>query len=134
MVVCSLYSRVYTPWGRPYDFFNWDNFWSTLLAIADKELRGYVNHKKIELNNYTINHLLSWYNTNVLQAVSVNNGQLTSVRIRIACGMVDKVKLFKDNPNLARKTKECFTDTYRQFYCDCWNCYCKLCIDPQLPF
>ena len=127
----AITNHTYTPWGIKYESFKWDNTWVVMLGIANKEVKGispYTNDDPFhKLSKYSINNIITWFDINVLQSMTVHNEQTTRVRLRIVQSMLDKTNI--DN-NLRNKFKDAILNTYKMFHNSMWNTY----LDLELPF
>lgn len=125
--------RAYTSWGKPYSKYQWDDIWITLLGMARKErkrIRPFNNNvNSFRKDLYSLDHIIYWFDYNVLQTIRVETYRTTNVRLRIAQNLVDRTILSK-YPNIKNKVKDAFIDIYHQMYRDMWNNY----IHTQLPF
>ena len=77
MVLYSLTNRVYTPWGKQYQSFHWRASWWV-----------YTN---LEKTHESVRHIIYWFDTNILQRIGKDTKFTLDVRIRIVCGMVNKL-------------------------------------------
>ena len=129
--IIAITNHTYTPWGIKYESFEWDNTWVVVLGIANKEVKGispYANDDPFhKLYKYSINNIITWFDINVLQYMTVHNEQTTRVRLRIVQSMLDKANI--DN-NLRNKFKDAILNTYKMFHNSMWNRY----LDLELPF
>lgn len=120
MIVNSLAAHPYTLWGRRYNSFKWRNEWYAFLKLADNDLEG------------PIREIICWYDRNILQCLGKDHYLTLRVRIRIVCGMINKLRL----PNVTREMKiefmECIWDTYKQMEKEWYEYYFKYI--EQLPF
>lgn len=129
--IVAISNHIYTPWGVKYESLKWDDTWVVMLGIANKEVKGirpYTNNDPFhKLYKYSINNIITWFDINVLQSMTVHNDQTTRVKLRIAQSMLDKARI--DN-NLRNKFKDAILDTYKTFHNSMWNKY----LDSELPF
>lgn len=127
MVLYSLTNRVYTPWGKQYQSFHWRPSWKMFINLANRELK---------INSFRdikpINHIIYWFDTMILQRIGKDTKFTLDVRIRIVCGMINK--LFSDKISIAMKREfmECIWDTYQEFSKDYIEYYCRY--ELGLPF
>lgn len=122
MIVNSLTNHVYTPWGIRYNEFKWRNEWYTFLKLYDKELKETDSFRKNTTNS--VSHIICWFDRNVIQQISIDNKVTIQVRIRIICGMINKLFI----PTVTREMKiefmECIWDTYKQMDKSWSDYYC----------
>lgn len=127
MIVERLTMYVYTAWGARYDSFNWRPEWYTFIRMKERELRDRGYHEKKD-----ISYVISFFDQMILQQIGVAKDPTLSVRIRIVCGMINKIP----HTILPRPMKialmDCIWDTYRKFQNAWYNYYCKYIL--QLPF
>lgn len=126
-MVNALTNKVYTPWGKRYNIFNWNKEWDTFIKISDKEV-----YTKDFTENKHVRHIIYWYDTNILQRISIDSKFTLDVRIRIVCGMINKLNSNKITFRMKIIFMECIWDTYREFTRDYSNYYCKNILN--LPF
>lgn len=119
MVAYSLTNRVYTPWGIQYKKFNWRESWRIFLNLRDKEVKN-----KTFRDTKPINHIIYWFDTNILCKINCEKKSTLDVRIRIVCGMINKISPNILSPDLKREFMECIWDSYKQFYQNYMNWYC----------
>lgn len=125
MVIHSLTNKVYTSWGVRYELFNWRPEWYTFIRIQNRE----CNKNKFHCI-YSVKYIVCWFDTNILQKIGIDKEPTLRVRIRIVCGMVNKIDYIPWT--MKRELMECIWDTYRKFYKE-WNeYYCKKIL--ELPF
>lgn len=126
MVIHSLTNKVYTSWGVRYTLFNWRPEWYTFIRIQNRE----CNKDWFHYNDDSVKHIIYWFDTNILQKIGIDKEPTLRVRIRIVCGMVNKINYIPWP--MKREFMECIWDTYRKFYKE-WNeYYCKKIL--ELPF
>lgn len=126
-MVNALTDKVYTSWGKQYNTFNWNIEWNVFIKISNKE----VNTKEF-LENKPVRHIIYWYDTNILQKIGIDSKFTLDVRIRIICGMINKLDSNKITFQMKITFMECIWDTYRKFIKDYNNYYCKNIL--HLPF
>lgn len=119
MVIYSLTNRVYTPWGKQYQSFHWRPSWWVYI--------------KLEKTHKSVRHIICWFDTNILQRIGKDTKVTLDVRIRIVCGMINKLS-FKNRISIAMKREfmECIWDTYQEFSKDYVEYYCRY--ELGLPF
>lgn len=122
MVINSLTNYIYTPWGVRYNQFNWRNEWYCFLNINKKQVKSLGIYSELDYihncntkSKYTTAHLLYWFDTNILQRISKDSTQTLDVRVRILCGMVNKISPRELTIPMKQKFMECIWDTYRKF-------------------
>lgn len=126
MVIHSLTNKVYTSWGVRYELFNWRPEWYTFIRIQNRE----CNKDEFHCISDSVKHIIYWFDTNILQKIGIDKEPTLRVRIRIVCGMVNKINYIPWP--MKREFMECIWDTYRKFYKE-WNeYYCKKIL--ELPF
>lgn len=113
MVVYHLTNRVYTPWGKQYSMFHWRPSWWVFITIAAK------------YNNKEVNHIIYWFDTNILNRISKDTRQTLDVRIRIVCGMINKLNPAKMSRPMKQEFMECIWDAYMKFSKDYYEYHCK---------
>ena len=135
MLVYSLTSRTNTPWGDSYGSFEWKDEWQIFLNLENKEIRELSFRERCNWNdksNPLIRHIICWFDRNVLQRIGEDSITTLNVRIRIVCGMINKVSPNKLSMELKRIFMECIWDTYYKFRRRHNEWYCKWIL--QLPF
>jgi len=126
MVIHSLTDKVYTSWGVRYELFNWRPEWYTFIRIQNRE----CNKDRFYYISNSVKYIIYWFDTNILQKIGIDKEPTLRVRIRIVCGMVNKINYIPWP--MKREFMECIWDTYRKFYKE-WNeYYCKKIL--ELPF
>lgn len=126
MVIHSLTDKVYTSWGVRYELFNWRPEWYTFIRIQNRE----CNKDSFHYISDSIKYIIYWFDTNILQKIGIDKEPTLRVRIRIVCGMINKINYIPWP--IKREFMECIWDTYRKFYKE-WNeYYCKKIL--ELPF
>lgn len=123
MKVNSLTTFSYTTWGRKYNQFEWRDEWKIFLRIVEREIRTIEFHKFFK--TLTVSHILWFFDTQILQCIEDNRVTTLNVRIRILCGMINKLPTNVLTRDLKIQLTECIWDTYKKFkksYED-WYCY-----------
>ena len=73
---------------------------------------------------FKISHIICWFDRNVIQRIGIDNKVTIQVRIRIICGMINKLFI----PTVTREMKiefmECIWDTYKQMDKSWSDYYC----------
>lgn len=112
-----------------YSDINWRNEWYAFFNLAKKDRNG------------DINKILAWFDKNVLQAMDIQyypepklKTSITTldVRIRIVCGMINKISHYTLSREMKIAFMECIWDTYKKFkrlYLNSYFIYAE-----QLPF
>lgn len=100
MVLYSLTNRVYTPWGKQYQSFHWRASWWV-----------YTN---LEKTHESVRHIIYWFDTNILQRIGKDTKFTLDVRIRIVCGMVNKLSSNRISIAMKREFMECIWDAYQK--------------------
>lgn len=122
MLVNSLTNHVYTSWGVRYNEFKWRNEWYTFLKLYDKELKETDSFRRHTTNS--VGHIICWFDRNVIQRIGIDNKITIQVRIRIVCGMINKLFV----PYVSREMKiefmECIWDIYKQMDKSWTDYYC----------
>ena len=118
MVLYSLTNRVYTPWGKQYQSFHWRASWWV-----------YTN---LEKTHESVRHIIYWFDTNILQRIGRDSNFTLNVRIRIVCGMINKLNPAKISMEMKREFMECIWDAYQKFSKDYIEYHCRY--ELGLPF
>lgn len=118
MVLYSLTNRVYTPWGKQYQSFHWRASWWV-----------YTN---LEKTHESVRHIMYWFDTNILQRIGKDTKFTLDVRIRIVCGMVNKLSSNRISIAMKREFMECIWDAYQKFSKDYMEYHCRY--ELGLPF
>lgn len=120
--VDKIHHNIYTRWGILYSKFLVSE-WDTFLRISQREKdNARKNYHWIDEN--TVNSVLYWVDENIFGSIGLVNSFTLDVRVRIACGMINKLDL----PYLTRDLKiqlvECIwcsyrkaTSLYNEWYC-----------------
>lgn len=127
MVIHNLTDKVYTSWGVRYKLFNWRPEWYTFIRIQNRECK---EKQRIHLTNLTVKHVIYWFDTNILQRIGIDKEPTIKVRIRIVCGMVNKLDYIPRPMKI--EFMECIWDTYKKFYKEWTEYYCREIL--ELPF
>lgn len=127
MVIYSISNKIYTPWGKQYQLFHWKPSWWVFLKIAEKERQNLSFKAK-----KPVNHILYWFDTNILQRINKDSTFTLDVRIRIVCGMINKLSPNKLSLDMKREFMECIWDTYQKFSKDYIEYHCRY--ELGLPF
>lgn len=130
MVIYSLTNRVYTNWGAKYSSFNWRPEWYTFIRIYNREI------KELEFHEYfatiIVGHIISWFDNLILQRIGIDSEFTLRVRIRILCGLINKISHNKLTRDMKIEFMECIWDIYNKFHEDWKEYHCKYIL--QLPF
>lgn len=126
-MVTSLTNNVYTPWGKSYQKFRWNADWNIFIKIAERE-RKTSSFKDTK----SVNHIIYWFDTEVLQKINTERKVTLDVRIRIVCGMVNKVLHTKLSWELKQRFMQCIWDAYQEFSRDYIEYNCRYIL--KLPF
>ena len=126
MVTC-LSNKVYTPWGKQYSSMNWREDWNIFIRLAEKE----VTSKSFK-ETKSINHIIYWFDTEILQKIHVDKKVTLDVRIRIVWGMVNKISYQTMSRELKQNFMECIWDAYQKFSKDYIDYHCRYIL--ELPF
>lgn len=118
MVVNFLTNHVYTWWGEKYGRFKWDDNWETFLLVSSKE--------------QSVRHIIYWFDTNILRRIGKDSKTTLDVRIRIVCGMINKLSASRITFQMKQNFMECIWDTYTKFSRNYYDWYFKWII--KLPF
>ena len=111
-MVTYLSNKVYTPWGKRYSSMNWREDWKIFIRLAEKEITS-----KSFKETKSINHIIYWFDTEILQKIHVDKKVTLDVRIRIVCGMVNKVSYQTMSRELKQNFIECIWDAYIDYHC-----------------
>ena len=118
MVIYSLTSNVYTPWGKQYQMFHWKPSWWVFIKLSNK--------------TKDVRHIIYWFDINILQRISKDTRFTLDVRIRIVCGMINNLTPIFISIDMKREFMECIWDAYQKFSKDYIEYHCKYIL--QLPF
>ena len=119
MDVYSLTNRVYTHWGKRYNSFNWNDEWKTHTRLYSKtRFRG--------------TPIIAWLDMNILQRIGKDSDFTIKVRIRILCGMINKIPHNIYSREMKISFMECVWDIYKQFKKSWENWHCRYVLG--LPF
>ena len=90
MVVNSLTAYPYLR-GCPirYSQVNWRPSWYVFLRIQNREIKNTEFHKFFDKQNLA--RIISWFDMNIIQQIGIASKVTLKVRIRIVCGMVNKL-------------------------------------------
>ena len=127
MVIYSITNRAYTPWGKRYNLFHWRASWWVYISLAERE-RKTLPFKA----DKPVNHILYWFDTNILQRIGKDTKFTLDVRIRIVCGMVNKLSSNRISIAMKREFMECIWDAYQKFSKDYMEYHCRY--ELGLPF
>lgn len=126
-MINNIAGKNYTHWGVPYYKLKWKEEWKIFETLANKEINS------LPFNcNKPIRHIMCWFDSNILQRIGKESNITLDVRIRIVCGMVNKVSPKSLSIELKREFMECIWDAYRNFRRSHENWYCKYILN--LPF
>lgn len=126
-MINSIAGKTYTHWGVPYHNFKWKQEWNIFETLANKEINSLpFNCEK------PIRHIMYWFDKNVLQQIGIEKKVTLDVRIRIVCGMINKLSPNRLSIELKREFMECIWDAYRNFGRSQEDWYCKYVLN--LPF
>lgn len=128
--ICSLTNQVYTTWGARYNSFIWRPEWYTFIRIQNRELKEIEFHKYFKTP--TVAHIIYWFDSLILQKIGIDDKKTLDVRIRIVCGLVNKLPSTALTRDLKIQFMDCIWHAYMQFYITWWNWHCKWIL--QLPF
>lgn len=120
MVIYSLTNKPYTTWGTQYQAIHWKPSWWVFVNLAEKELKT-----KTFSENKVVNHLIYWFDSQIIQRIAYEKKTTLEVRIRIICGLVNKVSPDILSIEMKREFMECIWDTFNKFYRDYMDWYCK---------
>lgn len=118
MVLHYLTNRVYTPWGKQYQSFHWRPSWWVYIKLED-------TYKPVR-------QIICWFDANILQRIGEDARFTLDVRIRIVCGMINKLSPDRISVDMKREFMECIWDTYQKFSKDYMEYHCKY--ELGLPF
>lgn len=126
-MITSIAGKIYTHWGVQYHNIKWKEEWKIFEALSNKEINSLpFNSEK------PIRHIMWWFDKNVLQQIGIESKVTLDVRIRIVCGMINKLSPNHLSIELKREFMECIWDSYRNFGRSQENWYCKYVLN--LPF
>lgn len=127
MVVNSLTVHPYTSWGARYNSFVIKDEWRIFINLANKEKEKYTFHEFF--SKAKISHIIYWFDINILQEMLPFENSISKitldVRIRIVCGMINKIPSHILSRELKIIFMECIWDTYKKFYSRYNDWYCK---------
>lgn len=129
MEVNSLYGHPYTTWGRRYNQFKWNDDWNIFLRIAEKERIFEDSHG---LRAKPVNTVLAFLDVRILQRIGKDPITTLDVRIRVVCGLVNKISHMILSRELKLRFMDCIWDIYKQFSKDYIEYHCKYVL--ELPF
>lgn len=123
MVVNSLTVYPYLR-GCPirYSQINWRPSWYVFLRIQNREIKDTEFHKFFK--KQTLAHIIAWYDINILQQIGIASKTTLKVRIRIVCGMVNKLSTEVLTRDLKIEFMECIWDSFNRLYYEFneWHC------------
>jgi CRISPR/Cas system CSM-associated protein Csm5 (group 7 of RAMP superfamily) len=108
--IYCLTNHVYSTTGKLYSSYNWNLDWNIFVKIAYNE-RKITNFKDAK----PVNHIIYWFDTNILQRIRKDSKTTLDVRVRIICGMINKLDANKVSFELKIRFMECIWDTYKEF-------------------
>lgn len=116
MVINSLTCYPYTKWGRRYNQFKWDNNWYAFVKSKNRQ----------------VSHCIFWFDYYILQRIGEDSKTTLNVRIRILCGMINKIPYPILNREMKIAFMECIWNIFYAMWKDYDDWYCKYIL--QLPF
>ena len=123
MVVNSLTVYPYLR-GCPirYSQVNWKPSWYVFLRIQNREIRDTEFRKFFK--KQTLAHIIAWYDINILQQIGIASKTTLEVRIRIVCGMINKLSTKVLTRDLKIEFMECIWDSFNRLYNEFneWHC------------
>lgn len=126
MEIYSLSNRIYTTWGVQYHNFIWDPNWKIFINLADKEIQnGWIKPNSIR-------YIICWFDRNILQRLGKDSIATLKVRIRVVCGLVNKLPYTKLPRDLKITFMECIWHAFHEFYSKWKEWHCKYIL--RLPF
>ena len=119
MVVNSLTAYPYLR-GCPirYSQVNWRPSWYVFLRIQNREIKNTEFHEFFDKQNLA--RIISWFDMNIIQQIGIASKITLKVRIRIVCGMVNKLPVEVLTRELKIEFMECIWDAFDKLY-DEWN-------------
>lgn len=119
MRIAFLCSNTFFQFGNyRYDSIKWLNEWYFILNLQDK----YCNKAKtqsLDKSESEFLHILYFYDRNILQCIygmspieDSKNFATTMVRLRIVCGMINKLDHNKFSSYMKYWMMQCFWDTF----------------------
>lgn len=120
MVTSCLTNHVYSTSGKLYSKFNWNPDWSIFIKIAANE-RKTMSFKAIK----PVNHIICWFDRNILQRIGKDSKTTLDVRVRIICGMINKLDANKVSFKMKMRFMECIWDAYKEFSRDYFEWHAK---------
>ena len=132
MIIYNLYHGPYYVYGQKYSDVKWRNEWYTFLKLAEKEREEYKFNSSFLQSYNSINHILYWFDANIIQSIDKVSKTTLNVRIRIICGMINKMQNKKITREIKIELMECIWDAYNKLYQQYFDWYCLNIL--QLPF
>lgn len=118
MKINCLWINTFTPTGRHYSYFHWDNDWYCFINLAKK-------HKDVR-------YIILFLDYQILQKIGKDSEKTVNVRIRILCGLINKISPEIMSIYMKSRLMECVWNITRQFKKDYNEWYCKNIL--ELPF
>lgn len=118
--IYCLTNRVRSTTGKLYSLYNWNPDWNIFLKMAINECRT-MSFKAIK----PVNRIICWFDRNILQRIGEDSKITLDVRVRIVCGMINKLDANKVSFELKIRFMECIWDTYKEFSRDWWEWHAK---------
>lgn len=113
-----------------YNEINWRPSWYVFIRIQNREIKETEFHKFFKTSSLA--RIIAWYDTQILQQIGIATKVTLQVRIRIICGMVNKLPVEVLTRELKIEFMECIWDTFNKLY-NLWNeWHCRYIL--QLPF
>lgn len=113
-----------------YNEINWRPSWYVFIRIQNREIKETEFHKFFKASSLA--RIIAWYDTQILQQIGIAAKVTLQVRIRIICGMVNKLPVEVLTRELKIEFMECIWDTFNKLY-NLWNeWHCRYIL--QLPF
>lgn len=127
MLINSITNHTHTSWGMPYTAINWLPEWYTFVKLQNKEIKQRdFNERK------DVAYIVYWFDTNILQKIGIDKLKTLRVRLRIICGMINKLPYTYISRPMKMAFMECIWDTYKKFNREYYEYYYKYIIG--LPF
>lgn len=129
----SLTDEPYTHWGKRYNSFDWHPNWFTFIRIQNKEVGPTRDRTGKDWYHYykpSVHYVIYFFDRYILQRIREDNKQTLDVRIRITCGLINKIDYIPWT--MKREFMECIWDAYKKFYKSWYEYYYKYIL--ELPF
>lgn len=127
MVMHSLTDYTHTTWGAKYSSFNWRPEWYVFIRMQNRELNTMPFHV-----HKPVAHIIYFFDTNILQRFGKDSEATLQVRIRIVCGLINKIPHTVMSRPMKLAFMECIWDAYKKFKAEWYEYYYRYIL--ELPF